>query len=91
VVLVSHNGFNQTAAWKSLIVIPLSTSTAQGKRGPTIVDIPAGAGGLLKPSFALCHQVTTLDRAKIGKRIGSLSNDLLARVDESLKAALDLD
>ena len=89
-ILVSHDGFNQTPAWRSIIVVPISTSVLQGKRGPTVVDIPSGAAGLPKASAAICHQVTTLDRAKLSKRIGALPVEVLVEVEEGLKAALDL-
>jgi mRNA-degrading endonuclease toxin of MazEF toxin-antitoxin module len=46
---------------------------------------------LPKTSFAVCHQVTTLDRAKLTKRVGSLPSESLREVEEGLKAALDLD
>jgi mRNA interferase MazF len=91
VVVVSHDGFNQTPAWKSIIVVPLTTSGMQAKRGPTVVEIPAGTAGLSKQSLAVCHQVTTLDRAKLTKGIGSLPPDILARVPGGLRAAMDLD
>jgi len=38
-------------------------------------------------SIAVCHQVTTLDRAKLTRRIGSLPRD----VEEGIRAAMDLD
>src|SRR5215467_11536975 len=69
VIVISHDGFNQTPGWKSIIVIPVSTAAAQARRGPTVVDLPAGSGGLSRTSLALCHQVTTLDRAKLTKKI----------------------
>ena len=65
VVVVSHNAFNQNQNWRSIIVVPVSTSQAQAKRGLTAVLINAGIGNLSKDSVALCHQVTTLDRAKL--------------------------
>ena len=52
VILVSHDSFNQTAAWKSIIVAPISTSASQGKRGPTAVELPGGSAGLPKASFS---------------------------------------
>ena len=91
VIVVSHDGFNQTPAWRSIIVIPISTSASQGRRGLTVVEIPGGAAGLPKTSSAVCHQVTTLDRAKLTRRAGSLPPELLREVDAALKAALDLD
>jgi mRNA interferase MazF len=90
VIVVSHDGFNQAPAWRSVIVVPISTSESQARRGPTAIEIPKGAGGLRKTSVALCHQVTTLDRAKLSKKIGTLPPAVLSGVNEGLKAALDL-
>lgn len=90
VVIVSNDGFNEAPGWRSVIVVPLSTSSAQARRGPTAVSLPRGAGGLAADSIALCHQVTTLDRGKLSRRLGRLPSDLIDLVDEGLKAALDL-
>lgn len=90
VIIVSHDGFNRTTNWRSVIVIPISTSSTQTKRGPTAVVLPAKSGGLTKTSIALCHQVTTLDRAKLTKRLGTLTDGLMQEVDVGIRAALDL-
>ena len=90
VIVVSHDGFNQTPGWRSIIVIPISTSSSQGKRGPTVIELSGGIVGLPRTSFAVCHQVTTLDRAKLTKRVGSLPSAPLHEVEEGLKAAMDL-
>lgn len=91
VIIVSHDGLNRVPSWRSLVVVPISTSKAQARRGLTAVALAAGAGDLRKPCVALCHQVTTLDRAKIGPRIGALSRESLTRIDSGLRFALDLD
>ena len=91
VILVSHDGFNLTPGWRSIIVVPISTSSSQDKRGPTVIELPGGTGGLAKTSYAMCHQVTTLDRAKLTKRLGTLPSDSVHEVEEGLKAAIDLD
>jgi len=88
VVVVSHDGFNSISAWRSVVVVPLSTSTT--RTGPTAIPLPAGVAGLGKASVALCHQVTTLDRAKLARRIGSLSPTDVGRLSAGLMAALDL-
>jgi len=90
VIVVSHDGFNQTPAWRSIIVVPISTAAVQAQRGPTAVGLAAGAGGLPKQSIAICHQVTTLDKAKLVQRIGILDSQLLNLIDNGLKAALQL-
>ncbi len=91
VLVISHDGFNQTPGWRSIIVVPISTSATQAGRGPTVVDIPGDAAELPRASVVVCHQVTTLDRAKLDKRIGALPPELLRQVEDGLKAALDLD
>jgi mRNA-degrading endonuclease toxin of MazEF toxin-antitoxin module len=39
----------------------------------------------------MCHQVTTLDRTKLTKRLGTLPSESLREVEEGLKAAMNLD
>lgn len=90
VVVMSHDAFNQTTAWRSVIVVPLSTSEAQRRRGPTAVLIRRGAAGLTRDGVALCHQVTTLDRAKLTGQIGVLPAAVLHELDEGLTVALAL-
>lgn len=90
VLIVSHNGFNQTLNWKSLNVLPISTSIKKGLQSPTIVTLPKGSGNLPKESIVLCHQVTTLDRSKIQAKIGILSSEEMRAVERGLMAALDL-
>jgi mRNA interferase MazF len=90
VIIVSRDAFNTAPNWRSVIVVPISTSSSQAERGPTAVLLPVKSAGLKKTSIALCHQVTTLDRAKLEKRIGVLSQGLMQQVDSGVKAALDL-
>lgn len=90
VIIVSRDSFNRVPNWRSVIVVPVSTSGSQADRGPTAVLLPAKSAGLKKTSIALCHQLTTLDRAKLEKRIGVLSQDLMQQVDFGIRAALDL-
>jgi mRNA interferase MazF len=90
VIVLSHNAFNETSSWQSVIVIPCSTSGAQRRRGPTAVALLKGTGGLLEDSVAVCHQITTLDRSKLTQRIGALPEMALRAVEDGLRAAVDL-
>ena len=89
-VIVSHDRFNRHTRWRTLLVVPITTSTAQARRGPTAIPIPAGTAGLERASFAVCHQVTVLDRSKLGERLGRVPPDLLGEIDTGLENALDL-
>jgi len=90
VVVVSHDAFNEKEAWRSIIVVPCSTSARQSQRGPTVVPIPRRTAGMPKASLALCHQVTTLDRSKLVARIGTLPNDFVVQIRRGLVVALSL-
>lgn len=90
VIIVSNDGFNRVDAWRSIVVVPLSTSTAQRRRGPTAIAVPKGIAGLRRETVALCHRVTTLDRAKLVARVGELPHSLQERVNDGLRAALAL-
>jgi mRNA interferase MazF len=90
VIVVSHDAFNEAATWRSIIVVPLSTSATQAGRGPTAVLLARGAAGLARSSVALCHQVTTLDRAKLTRLVGTLPIPTLNAVERGLAAAMDL-
>lgn len=90
VIILSHDAFNETPSWRSVIVIPCSTSAAQRRRGPTAVLLPAGTGGLPEDSVALCHQITTLDRSKLVRRLGALPDPSLQLIEDGLRAAVDL-
>lgn len=91
VIVVSHDGFNLTPGWRSVIVVPVSTSGAQARRGPTAVPLAAGTGGLNRDGVAFCHQVTTLARAKLSERLGALPIEVMAAVAGGIMAAMDLD
>ena len=55
VIIVSHDAFNQSRNWRSIIVVPLSTSQAQAKRGLTAIFLSQGTANLPQDSVALCH------------------------------------
>ena len=90
VIIVSHDSFNITSNWNSLIVVPLSTSNSQARRSPTIVLLAKGTSGLEKDSVVLCHQITTLDKSKIQNKIGTLSKEQMQKVEKAIQYALSI-
>ena len=90
VIIISHDAFNETPGWRSVIVTPLSTSSTQTSRGPTAIGLPAAAGKLKKAGMRVCHQVTTLDRAKLSQYIGTLHKQQMSEIESGLKAAMQL-
>jgi mRNA interferase MazF len=90
-VILSHDGFNETPQWRSIIVVPCSTSKSQQGRGPTVVLLTKGTGGLPADCAAVCHQITTLDRSKLTQRLGSLPPEEMRALEAGIRSAIDLD
>ncbi|MBT9588964.1 type II toxin-antitoxin system PemK/MazF family toxin [bacterium] len=88
VLLISNDGFNCTSAWRSLIIVPLTTAVQN--QSPTTVYLPLGTANLSRESLVLGHQITTLDRAKLFHRIGSLAGLYLQQVERAILRALAL-
>ena len=89
VIVISNDGFNSLANWRSVIVIPISTTKA--RRGETLVNLAKGCAGLTDESVALCHQITTIDRSKLLTYLGELPQCLMVEIETAIKAALDVD
>lgn len=88
IVVVSHDGFNQTENWRTIIVVPVSTSLSQARRELTAIPLFEGEGGLTRDSVALCHQVTTLDKSKVKEKLGSLSSTEMNEIETGLMEAM---
>lgn len=89
-VLLTADTLTQARNWSSFIVVPVSTSESQIRRGDTAIFLPAGAGGLIKDSVVLCHQVTTVDRSKLLSILGVLSASELALIELGVLNAMGI-
>ena len=91
-IIVSSDAFNEAHAWRSITVVPLTSSERWQTPSPTTLLFKAGECGLPKSCAALAHQITTIDRAKlVGSRIGSLDARQLAELRLALQNYLALD
>ena len=57
---------------------------------PREVIIEPEESGLAKPSAVIVNQIRSVDRLRLGQRIGRLSAETMRRVDEALKISLGL-
>jgi mRNA interferase MazF len=90
VVVVSSDAFNAVSTWRSVVIVPLTTSDRQLRLGPSAINVPARAANLPSASVALCHQITTLDRAKFVEVVGLLPANVLREIERGIMAALDI-
>ena len=87
---MSHDDLNAVDAWRSIIVLPLSTSFRQSARTPLVVTVPRGVAWIESESSVLAHQVTVLDRSKLERRVGALPKNLMREVERALSTALGM-
>ena len=84
-VVVSHDGFNQSAA-DLVIVIPI-TSKAKGIR--THVQVQP-EGGLTTISYAKCEDIRSISKDRLSRRMGAVTPATMASIELVLRALLVL-
>jgi len=58
--------------------------------GPTAVLVRAPEGGLSVDSVVLLNQIRTVDRRRLGKRLGTLRPETMKQVDQAVMISLGL-
>lgn len=71
------------------IVIPVS-GNAPSSHLYTVVSLPVGSGGLIKDSFALCHQIRVVSFERISRHFGKLGNREFLKIKAVLSDTLEL-
>jgi mRNA interferase MazF len=74
---------------RTVVVVPLTTNLKR-TQVPGTVLIPAGEGGLVQDSVALCYQIVVLDQERLLRRLGMLSPQYLLDIEQALKYTLEL-
>jgi mRNA interferase MazF len=57
---------------------------------PYEVSLPAGEGGLPKNSIVLLNQIRTIDKKRLGRKLGTISAETMRKVDRALAISLGL-
>lgn len=81
-VILTVNALNRARG--TVVVVPLSTSAKP--RPPIVVSLPSAGAS----SVAVCDQLCAADKRRFGRKIGDLSSDDMALLNESLKTVLGL-
>lgn len=88
VLVVSRERLNQLLPVVN--IIPL-TSYKSGQVYPNEVLLPSGAGGLKVDSVALCYQLRTLDKSRLGRDFGELADvTLRQKILEAIRFQLEM-
>lgn len=81
VIIIQHNLINKIAP--TVIVIPLTTNLKQATK-KTCVALNTEETGLMADSVALCHQIRILDKRRLDRKVGELTEESLSKVENCL-------
>lgn len=84
-VIISNDVGNQYA--DRVIVAPIS-SGGTGKVYPFEVRLAAGEAGLAKVSKVLLDQIRTVDKARLGAKLGVMTTERMKEVAEAIRVSL---
>jgi len=87
-LVVQSDLFNPTHA--SIVICPITTHLVDAPLFRLLLE-PSAANGLKAESQIMVDKVMAVRRERIGKRIGAVTSDELARVDVALRTWLDLE
>ena len=86
-IVVQNDFGNRTSP--VTVVVPL-TGAGKDKHYPFLGQIKKGDGGVKKDSYALANQIRVIDKSKILKNLGHLSNTGIIEVERAIRDELDL-
>jgi mRNA interferase MazF len=85
-LVVQTDGFNRSLIATTICVV--LTSNVRLAEAPGNVLIPARESGLPKDSVANVSQVVTVDKVRLGERVGKLPPRFMRAVSEGLRLVL---
>jgi mRNA interferase MazF len=88
-LVVQHDRFNRSAM--STTVVAAITSNLRLAAMPGNVRLARGEGGLPRPSVVNVSQIRTVDRARLGERVGAIRSAKLRLVLQGLALLLGTD
>jgi mRNA interferase MazF len=78
VLIFQNNSINRFTS--TFLTIPLTTNLRRASL-PTCVLVRQGEGGLNKDSVALCHQLRVIDKLRLLRRLGAVSDDVMTALE----------
>ena len=81
VLVLQNDAINRFTT--TVLAIPLTTNLRRAAL-PSCVQVTQGDGGLTSDSVILCHQMRALDKSRLKKRLGVLSDAAVLAVEARL-------
>jgi mRNA interferase MazF len=85
-LVVSNDVLNRSAS-DMVTIVPITTKARPVR---TFLRVNPQEGGLTQVSFIICDQIRTISRNRLSKRLGMVSPEVMAEVEERLRFLLDL-
>jgi mRNA interferase MazF len=76
--------------WSPITIVAAMTSRFEDPLYPTEVLVKASEGGLAADSVVLLNQLRSVDKARLGRRLGALKAQTVREVDRALLLSLGL-
>lgn len=86
VLVVQADDFFETG---SITICPITTHGIGTRHARAAID-PTPDSGLREPAFAMTDKITTVPRAKLGKRIGVLAPEAMVPINRAIMVFLGL-
>ena len=87
-LIVSGNRLNESAI--ATVIVASITSNLRFEVHASNFRIPSGRTGLSLPSVVLLHQLTTVDKRSLSRKIGRIPDDFNAKLDAGLRLLMGL-
>lgn len=87
-VIVSNDRGNQYAA---RVIVAAITSRGIERTYPFEVLLQPDDGGLSETSKVLLDQIRTVDKSRLGRRIGALSDSLMRAINQAIRLSCGLE
>lgn len=81
---------NNVGNYHSPTVIVAVLTSKSKKKLPTHISIPLGEGNITMDSTVLLEQLRTIDKFRLQKYVGSVSDNTMDRVDRAILVSLGL-
>ena len=86
-VVVTNPAVSSKQRFPMLAVVPLTGTTGEGALYPGLLP---GSSGLRQPSWALIDQLRAVDKRRVTKVFGVVSEDEVRDIDEGIRLFLGL-
>ena len=85
-IIIQNNMGNKYSA--STVVVPLTSKVSKCRLPTHIMIIPNWESSLLWQSVALCEQIRTISKERVGKFFGELSENIMEEIDKGIRISL---